>query len=37
MALREYANVQVEREQGITPFLDEKRFKPGLGPYHRGQ
>jgi feruloyl-CoA hydratase/lyase len=24
------------REQGITQFIDEKRFKPGLGPYQRG-
>ncbi len=23
------------RDQGIKQFLDEKRFKPGLGIYHR--
>ena len=23
------------REQGMTQFLDEKRFRPGLQPYHR--
>jgi feruloyl-CoA hydratase/lyase len=31
-----YWDPEQGREQGITQFIEEKRFKPGLGPYQRG-